>query len=99
LATPKNDDIFLCVLDIFYEIRLDFMRYKIGYLGLNMGALDTPNISALKRYFERISLQNIVRFKKFLAEYVKLIPSLNVNQEWIEVSSNFIHEVEFNFAR
>ncbi|HJN58642.1 MAG TPA: hypothetical protein QF601_00745 [Dehalococcoidia bacterium] len=75
------------------------MRYKIGYLGLNMGALDTPNISALKRYFERISLQNIVRFKKFLAEYVKLIPSLNVNQEWIEVSSNFIHEVEFNFAR
>ena len=64
-----------------------------------MGALDTPNISTLKRYFERISLQNIVRFEKFLAEYVKLIPSLNVNQEWFEGFSNFIYEMEYNFAR
>ena len=53
----------------------------------------------LKRYFERIYLQNIVRFKNFIAEYVKLIPSLNVNQEWIERFSNFIYEVEYNFAR
>ena len=99
MATPKNDDIFLCVLDIFYEIQLDFMRYKIGYLGLNIGALDTPDISALKRCFERISLQNIVRFKKFLVENIKLIPSLNVNQEWFEGFSNFIYEMEYNFAR
>ena len=75
------------------------MRYKIGYLGLNIGSLDTPNIFVLKRYFERIYLQNIVRFKNFIAEYVKLIPSLNVNQEWIERFSNFIYEVEYNFAR
>ena len=48
---------------------------------------------------EEIAVENNEEFEKLGGEYVKLIPSLNDDEEWVEGFANFLDEVEAKNAR
>ena len=52
---------------------------KNGYLIINTGTPDEPSIPALKRY---------------LKESLKLIPSLNDDEEWVRTFADYLFEKE-----
>ena len=94
LPTLKNcsdpEEFNLKIQDIYNTLSLSVEQ------GIKKVSVACPSFTAdCLETLEEIAVENHEDFEKLGGEYVKLIPSLNDNDDWVKSFANYLHDKEF----